>query len=137
MNQATLIGRVGADPRVSTTKQGFEVVNFSIATSEKHTTPQGEVIQKTDWHSVVAFGNLAIIARKFLKKGSEVFVQGKIRNKRYVDKNGIERFSNEIELSNRDSKMRVFFNDRNQSEKQSPYSSFNQYQAAKDGDYNF
>jgi single-strand DNA-binding protein len=107
INKAIIIGNVGQEPSIRKTTSGQEVANFSVATNEQYTNSNGEVIKSTDWHSISAFGNFATIASKFINKGSLVYIEGKLKNRSYVDKNGIERKTNEIELSGVRSALRV------------------------------
>lgn len=102
LNQASLIGNVGSDPKVSVTQNGTKVVSFSLATTEKSfTTQQGvNVPERTEWHTVVLWRKLAEIAEKFVRKGAPVFVQGKIRYRTFDDKNGQKRYVTEIECEN-------------------------------------
>lgn len=99
INQATIIGFVGDEPKVSTTQSGRKVASFAVATTEKGYTAQNGTTypDRTEWHNVVLWGKLAEIAEKFLHKGSSIFVQGKMRTRSYEDKNGIKRYITEIE----------------------------------------
>ena len=99
LNQATIIGYVGDVPKISNTQNGRKVASFAIATTEKGYTSKSGVQypDRTEWHNIVLWGNLAEIAEKYLRKGSSVFVQGKIRTRSYDDKNGVKRYITEIE----------------------------------------
>lgn len=99
INQATVIGFVGDEPKVSTTQAGRKVASFAIATTEKGYTAQNGTTypDRTEWHNIVLWGKLAEVAEKFLHKGSSVFVQGKMRTRSYEDKNGLKRYITEIE----------------------------------------
>lgn len=99
INQATIIGFVGDEPKVSTTQAGRKVASFAVATTEKGYTAQNGTTypDRTEWHNIVLWGKLAEVAEKFLHKGSSVFVQGKMRTRSYEDKNGIKRYVTEIE----------------------------------------
>lgn len=99
LNQVTLIGYVGNNPRVATTQNGRKVVNFTLATTEKgYTSKTGaQCPDRTEWHNIVICGSVAEVAEKYLSKGSLVFVQGKIRTRTFEDKNGIKRYITEIE----------------------------------------
>ncbi|WP_375694223.1 single-stranded DNA-binding protein [Bartonella sp. AD24XZML] len=100
LNKVTLIGRLGADPESKTMNSGTEVVNFRIATSESYTDKNThQKVEKTEWHSVVIFNpHLAKIALQYLKKGSKVYVEGKLQTRKWQDKNGIDRYTTEIVL---------------------------------------
>lgn len=99
LNQATIIGYVGDVPKISNTQNGRKVASFAIATTEKGYTSKSGVQypDRTEWHNVVLWGNLAEIAEKYLRKGSSVFIQGKMRTRSYDDKNGVKRYITEIE----------------------------------------
>ena len=97
INKVILLGRLGNDPEVKYTANGSAVTNISVATSEQWKDKQtGEMQTKTEWSRVVFFGKLAEIAGQYLKKGSQVYVEGSLRTNKYTDKNGIERYSTDI-----------------------------------------
>lgn len=96
INKVILIGRLGNDPDVRYTASGGAVTTVSLATSEKWTDKQGQPQSRTEWHRVVFFGKLAEVAGQYLKKGSQIYVEGSIRTSKYTDKNGIERYSTDI-----------------------------------------
>ena len=96
LNKATLIGRLGRDPEVRYMPNGDAVCNFSLATSEKFTDKSGNKAEKTEWHNIVIYRKLAEIAGQYLKKGSQVYLEGKIQSRKYTDKNGVERTAYEI-----------------------------------------
>lgn len=92
INQVQLIGHLGHPPSIRSTPAGEKVANFSLATSERwRDKVSGEFKEETEWHAVSVFGRLADIAEQHLNKGSLVWVQGKIKSRRYTDKNGQER----------------------------------------------
>jgi len=102
LNRVELIGNLGADPEVRTTQQGVKIVNLRIATSESY-EKGGEKKEITDWHTVVIFGRhdgdgLAGVAEKYLKKGSKVFVSGKLKTRKWQDQSGNDRYSTEVVL---------------------------------------
>ena len=97
LNQAQIIGHLGKDPEVRYLPSGEAVANFSIATTEKWKDKNtGEPREETEWHRISVFGRLAEIVGEYLKKGSLVFVQGKLKTRKYTDGQGIERYSTEI-----------------------------------------
>jgi single-strand DNA-binding protein len=97
LNQAQIIGHLGKDPEVRYLPSGEAVANFSIATSEKwKDKATGEPREETEWHRISVFGRLAEIVGEYLKKGSLVFVQGKLKTRKYTDKDGIDRYATEI-----------------------------------------
>lgn len=92
LNKAMLIGNVGKDPEISTYGDGNNVARLSLATSEKRTDKTtGAVTNVTQWHNVVAFGKLAEIIEKYVKKGSKLYVEGQIRYEDYTDKEGVKK----------------------------------------------
>ncbi|UNM97624.1 single-stranded DNA-binding protein [Ignatzschineria rhizosphaerae] len=97
INKVILVGRLGNDPDVRYTASGSAVTTISIATSESWKDRNtGQQQERTEWHRVVFFGRLAEIAGQYLKKGSQVYVEGSLRTNKYTDKNGIERYSTDI-----------------------------------------
>lgn len=100
LNRASLMGRLGKDPEIRTTQSGERVASFSIATGEKWKDKNtGEAKERTEWHNVVAWGGLAGVAERFLKKGARVLVEGAIRTRKWQDQSGNDRWSTEIVLS--------------------------------------
>ena len=97
INKVILVGRLGQDPDVRYTASGSAVTTISIATSESWKDRNtGQQQERTEWHRVVFFGRLAEIAGQYLKKGSQVYVEGSLRTNKYTDKNGIERYSTDV-----------------------------------------
>lgn len=99
LNKAQVIGNLGQDPKVVGLGGGRgTVTSFTVATTEKgYKTARGtEVPEKTEWHNVVCFGRLAEVAGQYLRKGSRVFIEGKMRTRGYTDKNGVKRTITEI-----------------------------------------
>lgn len=99
INKVTLIGRLGKDPEVRYTQDGQMVTSFGLATDEQWKDKNGEKVQKTEWHNLTAWGKLAEICGEYLKKGSLIYVEGKIQSNRYEDKDGIKRISYGITIS--------------------------------------
>ena len=98
VNKAIIVGRLGSDPESRPTQNGGMVVNFSIATSEKWTDKNtGQPQERTEWHSITCFNKVAELAAQYLKKGSQVYIEGKLRTDKYTDQNGIERSSTKIQ----------------------------------------
>jgi len=99
VNKVILIGNLGKDPEVRTMQNGGKVANLSLATSESwRDKATGEKKEKTEWHRVVIFGNLAEIAEKYLKKGSKVYVSGSLQTRKWTDQSGTEKYSTEVVL---------------------------------------
>ena len=98
-NRVTLIGNLGQDPETKTTETGKKVSNFTLATNDGYKNADGQKISETTWHNIVAWNGLADIAGKYLKKGKEVAVEGRIVYRTYEDKNGVTKYITEIVLS--------------------------------------
>ena len=95
-NHVQLVGRLGANPEVKVLENGNKLAKFNIAVSETYKTKSGEKVTDVQWHSIVAWGNLAGIAEQILVKGTQVTVDGKLFNRSYVNKEGVKRSSTEI-----------------------------------------
>lgn len=99
LNKVTLIGRVGKDPEIRYSTTGDAIANFTIATSESYKDKQtGEKVEKTEWHNVSAFRRLAEIIGEYVKKGSLIYVEGKIQTRKY-QKDGEDRYATGIVIS--------------------------------------
>lgn len=96
LNKVFLIGRLTRDPELRFMPNGEAVCNFGLATSEKWKNKNGEPTEKTEFHNVIMYRRLAEIAGQYLKKGSQVYLEGKIQSRKYTDKNGVERTAYEI-----------------------------------------
>ena len=96
LNKAMIIGRLGKDPEVRYTQGGQAVASFSVATDHKWTNKTGEKQEKTEWHRVKAWGKLAELAGEYLSKGRQVYVEGRIETSEYTDKDGVKKYSTEI-----------------------------------------
>ena len=100
VNKVILIGNLGKDPEVRYLDSGVAVANFSLATTESYKNKEGERVSQTEWHNVVLWRGLAEVAEKWLKKGSSVYIEGKIRNRKWEDKEGNARYNTEILADN-------------------------------------
>lgn len=102
VNRVTLIGHVGKDPDVKHFDNGTAVASFSLATTEKgYTAQNGTTIpDRTEWHNIVCWRGLAKVAEQFVKKGSQLYIEGKIRSRSYDDANGVKRYVTEIYVDN-------------------------------------
>ena len=100
VNKVILIGNLGKDPEVRYLDSGVAVANFSLATTESYKNKEGERVSQTEWHNVVLWRGLAEVAEKWLKKGSSVYIEGKIRNRKWEDKDGNTRYTTEILADN-------------------------------------
>ena len=97
VNKVILVGKLGQDPEVRYAANGNAIANISIATSEAwRDKATGEQKEKTEWHRVVIFGKLAEIAGEYLKKGSQVYIEGALQTRKWTDNQGVERYSTEV-----------------------------------------
>ena len=97
VNKVLLVGHLGADPESRSTASGSSITSIRIATSESWKDKEsGELQERTEWHRVKFFGRLAEIAAEYLRKGSQVYIEGSLRTDKYTDKDGIERYSTEV-----------------------------------------
>ena len=96
LNKVFLIGRLGRDPEVRYMPNGEAVCNFSVATSETWNDRNGQRVERTEWHNITMYRRLAEIAGQYLKQGSQVYIEGKIKSRKYTDKNGVERTAYDI-----------------------------------------
>lgn len=98
INKVILVGNVGKDPEVRYLDSGVAVAQFSLATSERgYTNNQGvQVAEKTEWHNIVLWRGLAEVAEKYVRKGSKIYIEGKIRTRSYEDQSGVRRYVTEI-----------------------------------------
>ena len=100
VNKVILVGRLGRDPETRYTGGGQAVANFSVATDETYKDRNGEKQKRTEWHKIVVWGKQAEIAQQYLKKGSLIFIEGRIQSREWQDKEGQKRTSFEIVASN-------------------------------------
>ena len=98
-NKVQLIGNVGQDPEVKTFEGGKKVASLTIATNEYYTNEKGEKIEDTQWHRVTAWGKLADLIEKYVTKGKEIVVEGKLVHRSYDDKDGIKRYITEVVIN--------------------------------------
>jgi len=95
-NKVQLIGHVGQEPEVKIFGEGKKVVNLSLATNESYTNSKGEKVEDTQWHRVKAWGKVAEIIEKYVTKGKEIAIEGKLTYSDYVDKDGVKRYLTEV-----------------------------------------
>ncbi len=100
INKAILIGNLGRDPEVRVLEGGAKVATFTLATTESYKGRDGNRVDQTEWHNIVLWRGLAEIAEKFLKKGMPVYIEGRITNRSWTDKDGQKRYTTEIVGSN-------------------------------------
>ncbi len=96
VNKVILVGNLGKDPELRYTPSGAAVANFSLATSERYKDKSGEMQEKTEWHNIVVWRQLAEICGKYLHKGKQVYIEGRIQNRSYDDRDGNKRYITEI-----------------------------------------
>ena len=96
INKVILVGNVGKDPEVRYLEGGTAVAKFSLATSESYTNKEGTRVDQTEWHNIVLWRKLAEIAEKFVRKGSQIYIEGKIKSRSWEDKEGNKRYTTEI-----------------------------------------
>jgi single-strand DNA-binding protein len=100
VNKVILIGNLGSDPQVRYTPQGTAVANFNIATTERFNNKSGEREERTEWHRIVAWGKLAEICQQYLKKGKQVYIEGRLQTRQWEDQQGQKRQTTEIVAQN-------------------------------------
>lgn len=100
INKVVLIGNLGADPEIRTISDGVSVANFSLATTERSRDKNGQTIDKTEWHYIVMWRGLAETAHKYLRKGSTVYLEGKLQTRNWDDENGKKHYRTEIVANN-------------------------------------
>ncbi len=96
INKVILVGNLGKDPEVRHLENNVSVATFPLATSESYKDKNGQRIEKTEWHNIVAWRGLAEVAEKYVKKGQMVYIEGKLRTRSYQDKEGQQRYTTEI-----------------------------------------
>ncbi len=95
-NKVQLIGNVGNDPEIKTFEGGKKLANLTIATNEAYKNDKGEKVEDTQWHRVSAWGKTAEIIEKYVTKGKEIIIEGKLSHRSYEDKNGEKRYTTEV-----------------------------------------
>ena len=97
VNKVILVGNLGQDPEVRYLPNGGAVANITLATSESwRDKATGEMKEQTEWHSVVLFGKLAEVASEYLRKGSQVYIEGQLRTRKWTDQSGVEKYTTEV-----------------------------------------
>jgi single-strand DNA-binding protein len=100
VNKVILVGNLGSDPTLRYTSGGTAVCNFNIATSEKFTNKDGEKETRTEWHRVVTWARLAEICNEYLKKGKQVYIEGRLQTRSWEDPNGVKKYTTEVVANN-------------------------------------
>lgn len=98
-NKVQLIGHLGAAPEMKSFDGNKKMARISVATSETYTNAKGEKVKETQWHNVVLWGKQAEFAEKYLNKGSEVLIEGKLVNRNYTDKDGVKKYVTEVQVN--------------------------------------
>lgn len=98
-NKVQLIGNLGGKPEIRHSENGKTMASFSLATNETYRNAKGEKVVETQWHRIVAWGKVAEIAEKYLDKGSEIVVEGKLVNRNYNDKEGVKKYITEVQIN--------------------------------------
>jgi single-strand DNA-binding protein len=98
-NKVQLIGNLGNAPEVKTLDSGKKMVRFNVATNENYRNAKGEKVSETQWHTLVAWGKVADIAEKYLTKGKEVAIEGKLISRSYTDKEGNKKYITEVQVN--------------------------------------
>ena len=96
VNKVILVGNLGRDPEMRYLPSGEAVANLAIATTDKYKDKSGQLVEQTEWHRVAFFGRTAEVCGQYLKKGSQIYVEGSLRTRKYTDKDGVEKYSTEI-----------------------------------------
>ena len=96
VNKVISVGNLGKDPEVKYLDSGIAVANFSLATTENYKNKEGERVSQTEWHNIVLWRGLAEVAEKYLKKGSSIYIEGRIRTRKWEDDDGKTRYNTEI-----------------------------------------
>ena len=95
-NKVQLIGNVGNDPEIKNLEGGKKLANLTIATNDSYKNEKGEKVEQTEWHRVIAWGKTAEIIEKYVTKGKEIAIEGKLTHRSYEDKNGEKRYITEV-----------------------------------------
>lgn len=100
VNKVILVGNLGSDPTLRFTPNGTPVCNFNIATTERFTSKEGEKESRTEWHRIVTWSRLAEICNEYLKKGKQVYIEGRLQTRSWEDQNGNKKFTTEVVATN-------------------------------------
>lgn len=100
VNKVILVGNLGKDPQTRSTPNGQEVATLTVATSEKYKDKAGELQERTEWHTVVVWGKQAESCGKYLSKGRQVYVEGRLATRKWTDKEGVEKYTTEVVAEN-------------------------------------
>ena len=121
VNKVIIVGTLGNDPEVKYSASGSAIANLSVATSEQWKDKQtGEKKEQTEWHRVVIFGKLAEVAGEYLRKGSQVYIEGQLRTRKWTDSNGVDKYATEIVIPQMGGVMQMLGGRRDDSGQQQP-----------------
>jgi single-strand DNA-binding protein len=98
-NRVQLIGRLGMNPEIKETESGRKMARTNIATSDHYTNAKGEKVSETQWHNIIAWGKTAEIMEKYLQKGHEILIEGKLMHRQWTDKEGAKRYFTEVQVN--------------------------------------
>ncbi|HOO42652.1 MAG TPA: single-stranded DNA-binding protein [Bacteroidales bacterium] len=126
LNKVMLIGNVGKDPEIRHLESGTAVANITLATTERYKDRNGETQEQTEWHNVVLWRGLADVTERFVRKGSQIFIEGKIRTRSWEDQSGQKRYTTEIVADNMQLLGRKSDNPANASARPAPSANNNQ-----------
>ena len=98
-NKVQLIGRLGQEPEIVNLESGRKLAKFSLATNENYTNAKGEKVENTEWHNIVTWGKTAEIIEKYVNKGQEIAIEGRLTSRSYEDKEGVKRYITEVVCS--------------------------------------
>lgn len=98
-NKVQLIGHVGQEPEIKTIESGKKVAKFTLATNENYTNSKGEKVEQTEWHRLTAWGKTADVIEKYVTKGKEIAIEGKLTHRSYDDKNGEKKYVTDIVIN--------------------------------------
>lgn len=96
VNKVILVGNLGIDPEIRTLENGTKLARIRIATSDAYTSKEGQRIEQTEWHNIVLWRQLADVAERFLEKGKQVYVEGKLQTRQWKDRDGNDRYTTEV-----------------------------------------
>ena len=96
VNKVILVGNLGRDPEMRYLPSGEAIANLAVATTDKYKDKSGQMVEQTEWHKVAFFGKVAEVCGNYLKKGSQIYVEGSLKTRKYTDKDGVEKYSTEI-----------------------------------------
>lgn len=134
LNKVILIGLLGRDPEIRYNQNGDPIANFSLATTEKWKAKDGTQSEQTEWHRVVVFGGLAKVVSAYFMKGLRVYVEGKLKTRKWTDSNGVEKFTTEIVIDGFNGSLLMLSDKKSQNNTEHAQQKANAYQPEKQFD---